>query len=161
MSTPTTPGAGSPGPVAIADPAERVSFDPENDYWADVALVEYDTAGNPQVVRGEITDTDLAKVRRFWGWKALPGVRYGILANPDLARRDVVLVAPGEQPLDLRVAFEVDLAETFLSMANITVAEYRRRLRRHDREIAAAAKLGYDVLAVDYPRTITFAKTAR
>ena len=79
-----------------------------------------------------------------------------MLQNPDVPRPTVVLAAPGEQPLDLRVAFEVDLARTFPAFDNLTTGEYLRLVRRHEREIKAAARLGYELLAVNPPTGLLF-----
>lgn len=81
-----------------------------------------------------------------------------MLHNPDMPRPTVHLVAPGGRPLDLRVAFEVDLSKAFLSFVNLTAGEYLRLVRHHEREIKAAVQLGYELLAVDPPTRLVFGK---
>jgi hypothetical protein len=159
VTTPTPGATSAPQPRAIADPEQRIAFDPDSDYWTDVPLVQLDGARVLQIVRGQLDDGTLARVRRNGRWDLELGIRYGVLQNPDVPRPTVVLAAPGETPLDLRVAFEVDLARTFLAFDNLTTGEYLRLVRRHEREIKAAARLGYELLAVNQPTGLLFGKT--
>lgn len=158
MTTPTSGATSAPQPRAIADPGQRIAFDPDSDYWADVPLVQLDDSRVLRLVRGDLDDTVLVQVRRTGRWDLERGVRYGVLRNPDVPRPVAVLVAPGEQPLDLRVAFEVDLAKTFLAFDNLRTEEYLRLVRRHEREIKAATRLGYELLAVVPPTRLLFGK---
>lgn len=158
MTSPNPGATSAPQPQAIADPDLRIAFDPDSDYWADVPLVELDSARVLQIARGDLDDATLVQVRHSSRWDLESGVQYGVLRNPDVPRPIARLVAAGERPLDLRVAFGVDLSKVFLSFSNLSASEYLRLVRRHEREIAAAVRLGYELLAVNPPNTIVFGK---
>lgn len=151
-------------PRLIVPTPDRVPFDPDAAYWADVPLLRVvdagDGLGRLEPVRGHV---DLATLNGA-GYSPtsrnlVPGDVYGWLTNPDFGQY-AELVSAGERPLDLRFGFEVDLWRTLLARGErIGARVYRRRLRHHDRHIRQVIEAGYELVATGYS-SVYFGKPA-
>lgn len=158
MAPHTATPARAGGPYAYVETDERIVFSAADPYWADVPLLERTTdRGRLTVVRGEVAAHILTRLNdrgaNPHGLLPAPAGTFGLLLNPLVEQ--YALVADGDRPLDLRVAFVADPSEALANPGD--ARDYLRALRRHERLIKAAVAAGYTVLDFEWTkRTTTF-----
>lgn len=140
---PLDPNAGlpapTPAPYCVLDADARIVFEPNDPYWSNVPLLRHEGDGRFETLRGDMTGRKMYPPDHEW--KFIDEGVYGYLSNP-LDPQEWRLVAPGEQPLDVRACLWDDLsAETI--QYTLDGPLYLKYIRRHERRIAAAVKAGY------------------